>query len=99
MAKKVFAVHPGEILREEFMKPMGISSYKLAHALHVSVPRVNNIVLERRAITADTALRLSLYFGTTAQFWMNLQAEYDLRHAQQKIAPGSIEPHAEEKSA
>lgn len=99
MSKKVFAVHPGEILREEFMKPLGLSAYKLARALHVSIPRVNDIVLERRAVTADTALRLARYFGTTALFWMNLQAGYDLRHAQQKIDSASIHPHVAQKIA
>jgi addiction module HigA family antidote len=63
MSRKAFNVHPGEILREEFMKPLGLSSNKLARALHISAPRVNDIVLERRAITADTAIRLSRYFG------------------------------------
>ena len=84
MSKKVLAVHPGEILREEFMKPLGLSANKLARALHVSVPRVNDIVLERRAITADTAIRLSRYFGTSAEMWTGLQADYDLRLARQE---------------
>jgi addiction module HigA family antidote len=82
--KKVFAIHPGEILREEFMKPMGLTSYRLAKELHLQVPRVNEIVREERSISADTALRLGRYFGTSAQVWMNLQAEYDLRIAQKK---------------
>jgi addiction module HigA family antidote len=72
------AVHPGEILREEFMVPMGLTSTGLAKHLHISVPRVNEIVRERRAITADTAMRLARYFGTSAKLWMNLQSEYDL---------------------
>lgn len=71
-------VHPGEILREEFMKPMGISSYELAKRLHVPAPRVNDIVLERRGISADTAVRLSRFFGTTEQFWLNLQGGYEI---------------------
>ena len=99
MSKKVFAVHPGEILREEFMKPLGLTSNKLARALHISVPRVNDIVLERRAITADTAIRLGRYFGTSSQIWMNLQTEYDLRMAQHKMDVSSITPLAEEKTA
>ena len=82
--KKVFAIHPGEILREEFMKPMGLSSYRLAKELRLPIPRVNEIVREERSVTADTALRLARYFGTSAQVWMNLQAEYDLRQAQKK---------------
>ncbi len=84
--KKAFAIHPGEILREEFMRPMGLSSYRLAKELHLPIPRVNEIVRERRSITADTALRLARYFGTSAQVWMNLQGEYDLRQAQKKAA-------------
>ncbi len=75
------AVHPGEILREEFMSPMGLTSTALAKHLHISVPRVNEIVRERRAITADTAMRLGRYFGTSAKVWMNLQTEYDLNLA------------------
>ena len=72
-------IHPGEILREEFMKPMGISQNALAIALHVPVTRIGEIVNERRSITADTALRLGRYFGTTSEFWMNLQTNYDLQ--------------------
>ena len=75
------AVHPGEILREEFMAPMGLTSTELAKHLRVSVPRVNEIVRERRAVTADTAMRLARYFGTSANLWMNLQTEYDLNLA------------------
>jgi antitoxin HigA-1 len=71
-------VHPGEILREEFLKPHKMSPYALAKRLHVTVPRVNDIVLERRGITADMALRLSRFFGNTEQFWLNLQDAYDL---------------------
>jgi antitoxin HigA-1 len=71
-------VHPGEILREEFLKPMGITAYELGKRLHVPVPRVNDIVLERRGISADTAVRLARFFGTTEQFWMNLQASYEV---------------------
>lgn len=83
-ARKAFAIHPGEILREEFMKPLGLTSYRLAKELHLPIPRVNEIVREKRSVTADTALRLARYFGTSAQVWMNLQAEYDLRQAQKK---------------
>jgi antitoxin HigA-1 len=92
MAKKVFAVHPGEILREEFMKPLGLSSNKLARALNTSVPRVNDIVRERRAITADTAIRLGRYFGVDPQVWMNLQTTYDLCYTRQKMDVSSIKP-------
>jgi addiction module HigA family antidote len=72
------AVHPGEMLREEFLVPLGIKPAHLAKTLGIPVPRINDLVLERRAMTADTALRLSKYFGNSAQFWMNLQTEYDL---------------------
>ena len=72
-------IHPGEILREEFMDPMGISQNALAIALHVPVTRIGEIVHERRGITADTALRLGKFFGTTSEFWMNLQVNYELQ--------------------
>ena len=75
-------IHPGEILREEYMKPLGLSVYALAKELKLTRPRLNDIVLERRAITADTAIRLAKYFGTTAQFWMNMQSSYELREAE-----------------
>ncbi len=71
-------VHPGEILREEFLKPMGMSAYELAKRLRVPAPRVNDIVLERRGISVDTAVRLSRFFGTTEQFWLNLQGAYEI---------------------
>jgi addiction module HigA family antidote len=79
--KKRFAVHPGEILLTEFMEPMGLSSYRVAKEVGVPLPRIYDIVKGRRAISADTALRLGAYFGLPAQFWMNLQNEYDLRTA------------------
>ena len=79
--KKLAPIHPGEILLEEFMKPRGLSQNALARALNVPPRRVNEIVLEKRAITADTALRLARYFGTTAEMWTGLQADYDLRLA------------------
>lgn len=72
------AVHPGEILREEFMVPMGLTAYRLAKELNLPAPRVNDLVREKRAITADTALRLARYFGSSAQLWMNMQSRYDL---------------------
>jgi addiction module HigA family antidote len=75
------AVHPGEILKQEFMLPLELTSTELARNLRVSVPRVNDIVRQRRSITADTALRLARYFGTSANLWMGLQAEYDLNLA------------------
>ena len=75
-------IHPGETLREDFLKPLGLTANHLAIELQVPVTRVNDVVRGRRAITADTALRLARYFGTTPQFWMNLQANYDLEMAQ-----------------
>ena len=74
-------IHPGDILREEFMKPLGLSQNALARALNVPPRRINEIVLEKRGITADTALRLARFFGTTAEMWTGLQADYDLRLA------------------
>jgi addiction module HigA family antidote len=71
-------IHPGEILLEEFLKPMGISQYQLAKDINVDPRRINAIVHGKRGITADTALRLSRYFGTSERFWLNLQAHYDL---------------------
>ena len=78
---KLTNVHPGEILLEEFLKPMGISQNRLAHAMKVPPRRINEIVLGKRSVTADTALRLAHVFGTSVQFWMGLQDEYELRDA------------------
>jgi antitoxin HigA-1 len=78
MAKKFAPVHPGEILMEEFLEPMGISQYRLAKDISVHPRRINQIVQGKRAISADTALRLSRYFGLSERFWLNLQARYDL---------------------
>ena len=87
-------IHPGEILREEFLKPMGISVYQLARRVHLTRSRVNDIARGRRAITADTALRLARFFGTTPQFWMNMQASYELRKAENELGRkiNEIEP-------
>ncbi len=85
MAKKLKPIHPGEILREEFMLPLGISSNALARAVGVTPARINEIVRERRGITADTALRLARFFGTDVQSWMNLQAHYDIECAQAEV--------------
>ncbi|MGA2749838.1 MAG: HigA family addiction module antitoxin [Verrucomicrobiota bacterium] len=83
---KLPPIHPGEILREEFMKPRGLSQNALARALNVPPRRINEIVLEKRGITADTALRLARYFGTSAEMWTGLQADYDLRLARYEKA-------------
>ena len=81
-AKTIPPIHPGETLREDFMKPLGLTASRLAMELFVPATRVNDIVRGRRAITADTALRLARYFGTTARFWLNLQTNYDLELAE-----------------
>lgn len=89
-------VHPGEILRDDFLGPFGLTVYRLAQALRIPRPRLNDIVLERRRVTTDTALRLARYFGTTAEFWIRLQVRYDLECAEstrQKIER-EIEPHS-----
>ena len=78
-------IHPGEILREEFILPLGLSAHSLAIELKVPAPRINDIVRERRAITPDTALRLARYLGTTAQFWLNLQTSYDLKITEKAV--------------
>jgi addiction module HigA family antidote len=77
-SKKIPPIHPGEILKEEFLDEMGITQYKLAKDINVPPRRINEIVQGKRAITADTALRLGRYFGISPQFWTNLQAHYDL---------------------
>jgi addiction module HigA family antidote len=79
-------IHPGEILLEEFLKPMGLSQYQLAKDINVPPRRINEIVHGDRSITADTALRLSRYFGMSENFWMNLQARYDLEIQKDRLA-------------
>ena len=85
MTKKLPPVHPGEILREEFMTPLNLSSNALARAIEVTAARINEIVRERRGISADTALRLARYFGNDAQSWLNLQLRYDVECAKDAI--------------
>jgi addiction module HigA family antidote len=84
--KKIVPVHPGEILNEEFLKPMGISQNRLGRDLGVSPRRVNEIVHGKRSVTADTALRLSVYFGNSASFWLGLQMDYDLDVAEDTVS-------------
>jgi addiction module HigA family antidote len=84
--RKLAPVHPGEILLEEFMKPLGLSQTRLGRNLGVSPRRINEIVHGKRSITADTALRLSRFFGTSAEFWLGLQADYDLDTASYRLA-------------
>jgi len=86
MTKKITPITPGEILLEEFMKPFGLSQYKIAKDIGVSARRINEIVHGNRAISADTALRLSKYLGTSAQFWLNLQSHYDLEIESEKLS-------------
>jgi antitoxin HigA-1 len=97
-SRKVSAVHPGEILKTEFMKPMGVSGYELAKALNF--PGIYEVVRGDRAISADTAIRLGKYFGLPAQFWLNLQNDYDLRVAEgngvgKGIRPRKVAGHVE----
>ena len=90
-------IHPGEILREEFLIPMNLNAYALAMALRLPAPRINDIVRERRGVSADTALRLARYFGTSAEFWLGLQADFDLKTASKvagKTIEREIEPYA-----
>lgn len=97
MKKRIPPVHPGEILREEFLSPMGITQYRLAQDLDVTEGRISEIVRGRRAITADTALRLAKYFGTTPEFWMRLQERYDLDTARARVRADlkRVKPHTE----
>ena len=86
MARKLKPVHPGEILREEFMKPLGLSMNRMAMDLRVPVTRIAEIVAERRSVTADSALRFARYFKNSPTFWMNLQSRYELEVAEDEIA-------------
>lgn len=87
-------IHPGEVLLEDFLKPMGISQYRLAQAIHVPPRRINEIVHGKRGISADTAIRLSRYFGTSAELWLGLQADYDLERAREELGDVEILPLA-----
>jgi addiction module HigA family antidote len=85
MTDKLLPIHPGEVLQEEFIKPMNLSQNRLAIDIGVDARRINEIVLGKRAVTADTALRLSRFFGNSPQFWMGLQAQYDLDVAEDQL--------------
>ena len=87
-----YSIHPGEILKTEFMDPLGLSSYRLAKELHVSAPRINDLVRGKRAITADTAMRLSRYFRTSAQLWLGLQMDHDIWIAAKDKSLGRVKP-------
>lgn len=84
--RKLPPIHPGEILLEEFLKPLGVSQYRLAKDMSVPTRRINEIVLGKRALSPDTALRLSRYFGLSDRFWMNLQTRYDIEVEKDKLA-------------
>lgn len=86
MKKQLSPIHPGEILAEEFLKPLGISQYRLANDISVPPRRINEIILGKRSVSPDTALRLSRYFGLSEQFWINLQMRYDLENEKDKLA-------------
>ena len=84
-SQKLPPIHPGEILREDYLKPLGLTAHRLAMALRVPATRIAEVIHERRAITADTAIRLGRYFNTTPRFWLNLQTAYDLEVAEDRI--------------
>ena len=90
-----YSIHPGDILKTEFMEPLGLSSYRLSKELHVSAPRVNDLVRGKRSITADTAMRLGTYFGTSAQLWLGLQMDHDLWIAAKNKSLDKIKPRAQ----
>lgn len=94
MTKKLLPpIHPGEMLREEFMEPLGLSGNALASELGVTAARINEILQEKRGITADTALRLSRYFGNSAEFWLNLQQRYELECARRNLGDALKQIH------
>jgi antitoxin HigA-1 len=101
MSKKLKPIHPGEILREEYMIPLGLSSNALARALNVTAARINEIVRERRGISADTALRLARFFKTDVQSWLNLQGNYDLQCAEDAAGRSinQIQPYTGERDS
>jgi addiction module HigA family antidote len=112
MVKKLAPVHPGQVLLEEFLRPMGLSQHHLAMKIGVPARRINEIVLGKRRITADTALRLARYFGTSAKFWLGLQMDYDLDVAADElgqrlerevmslaVTAGPASPHGERAAA
>ena len=92
MTRLLNAVHPGEVLDEEFLQPLGLSQYKLSQEMEVSARRINEIVLRKRSITADTAVRLARFFGTSEMFWMNLQARFELDRLAERKALTSAPP-------
>src|SRR3984893_9752732 len=99
-ARKIKLAHPGKILREEFMEPVGLSAYAVAKALGVPLPRVNDIVREKRSISPEMAVLLSAYFGTSDGYWINLQSHYDLEIAKDRFGTQAprIQPHPHDES-
>jgi len=99
-ARKLKLAHPGKILREEFMEPVGLTAYALAKALDVPLPRVNDIVREKRTISPEMAVLLSAYFGTSDGYWINLQAHYDLEMAKDRVGKHAarIHPHPRDET-
>jgi addiction module HigA family antidote len=90
-----YSIHPGDILKTEFMEPLGLSSYRLTKDLHVSAPRINDLVRGKRSITADTAMRLGTYFGTSAQLWLGLQMDHDIWVAAKNKSLAKVKPRAQ----
>ena len=90
MTAKMSPIHPGEILLEEFMKPLGLTAYRVAKDIWVDPPRVHSIVSGKRSITADTAMRLGIYFGTEPEFWLNLQSDYELECVREEMEDPDI---------
>jgi antitoxin HigA-1 len=86
MATRLRSIHPGEVLREELLKPMGLTAYRIARACGVPRTRIERLAREQTPVTADTALRLARYFGTTPEFWTGMQAQYDLERAEDEVA-------------
>ena len=99
-ARKIKLTHPGKILRKEFMEPVGLSAYALAKALGVPLPRVNDIVREKRSISPEMAVLLSAYFGTTNGYWINLQAHFGFEMARERVGKraAQIVPHPHDRS-
>jgi len=96
--KRLPNIHPGEVLEEEFIKPLGLSSYRLAKEAKIPQTRISGIIKRRRRVTADTALRLAKFFGNTPQFWLGLQDDYDLEESQKMIAKDLEKIHPIEQS-
>ena len=101
MPRSLDPIHPGEVLREEFLQPLAMTQYRLAKETNVPPRRINEIVLEQRGITADTALRLAKFFGTSEMFWLNLQAQYDLDVQRERLGASlaEVRPFTTERGA